>query len=65
MCGRRLGPWKLLVGGVCVASSLVIAFGMRGPDNPNGWPEWLFFPGVALDIVGGVLVYAEWREGRL
>lgn len=62
---RRVWPWKSLIGGVCVASALVIAFGMRGLNNPDGWPEWLFFPGVALDIVGGVLVYAEWREGRL
>lgn len=65
MRGRRVWPWKLLIGGVCVASALVIAFGMRGLDNKDGWPEWLFFPGVALDIVGGVLVYAEWREGSL
>lgn len=65
MRGRRVWPWKALIGGVCVASALVIAFGMRGIDNPEGWPEWLVFPGVALDIVGGVLVYAEWREGSL
>lgn len=65
MHGRRLWPWKSLIGGVCVASALVIAFGMRGLDNPDGWPEWLFFLGVALAIVGGVLVYAEWREGAL
>ena len=58
-------PWKGMIGGVCVLSALVIGFGMRGLDNPDGWPEWLFFPGVALAIVGGVLVYAEWREGRL
>lgn len=62
---RRVWPWKSLVGGVCVASALVIAFGMRGIGNPEGWPEWLVFPGVALDIVGAVLVYAEWREGSL
>ena len=65
MRGYRLRPWKSLIGGVCVASALVIAFGMRGLDNPDGWPEWLFFLGVALAIVGGVLVYAEWREGSL
>lgn len=65
MCGRRLWPWKALLGGVCVVVSLVIAFGMRGLDNPDGWPEWLFFPGVVLAIVGGVLVYADWREGQL
>lgn len=58
-------PWKAMIGGVCVLSALVIGFGMRGLDNPDGWPEWLFFPGVALAIVGGVLVYAEWREGQL
>lgn len=62
---RRLRPWKSLIGGMCVAAALVIAFGMHSPDNQNGWPEWLFFPGVTLDIVGGVLVYAEWREGSL
>lgn len=58
-------PWKGMIGGVCVLSALVIGFGMRGLDNPDGWPEWLFFPGVVLAIVGGVLVYVEWREGRL
>ena len=62
---RRVWPWKSLIGGVCVTAALVIGFGMRGLDNPDGWPEWLFFPGVALAIVGGVLVYAEWREGQL
>ena len=62
---KRVWPWKSLIGGVCIASALVIAFGMRGLDNPDGWPEWLLFPGVALDIVGGVLVYADWREGQL
>lgn len=62
---RRVWPWKSLIGGVCVASALVIAFGMRGLNNPDGWPEWLLVPGVALDIVGAVLVYAEWREGSL
>lgn len=58
-------PWKAMIGGVCLLAALVIGFGMRGLDNPDGWPEWLFFPGVALAIVGGVLVYAEWREWSL
>lgn len=62
---RRLRPWKSLIGGVCVTAALVIAFGMRSPVNPDGWSEWLFFPGIALDIVGGVIVYAEWREVSL
>ena len=65
MRNGRVWPWKAMVGCVCVFAALVIAFGMRSPDNQNGWPEWLFFPGVTLDIVGGVLVYAEWREGSL
>lgn len=61
----RVWPWKAMVGCVCVSAALVIACGMRSPDNQNGWPEWLFFPGVTLSIVGGVLVYAEWWEGSL
>ena len=65
MRGHRLWPWKTIAGGVCVAAALVIAFGMRGLDNPDGWPEWLCLPGVALTIVGGVLLYADWREGSL
>lgn len=58
-CGRRLWPWKPVLGGVCIVAALVIAFGMRGLDNPDGWPEWLFFPAAALAIVGGVLVCLE------
>ena len=65
MFGRRLWPWKALLGGACVAVSLVIALGMRGLDNPDGWPEWLAFPGVVLAVIGGILVYADWREGSL
>nr|DAX80446.1 MAG TPA: hypothetical protein [Caudoviricetes sp.] len=64
-CGQRLWPWKALIGGVCLVGSNVIALGMRDISNPDGWPEWLFFPGVVLAVVGGVLVYAEWREGSL
>ena len=65
MCGPRLWPWKALIGGVCVAGSNVIALGMRDIGNPDGWPEWLFFPGILLAVVGGVLVYMDWREGSL
>lgn len=65
MYGRSLWAWRSIVGGVCIAAALVIAFGMRGPTNPTGWPEWLVFPGVTLDIVGGILVYTEWREVSL
>ena len=65
MCGRRLWPWKAIAGGVCIAVATVVALGLRGLDTPEGWPEWLVFPGVALDVVGGVLVYADWREGSL
>lgn len=56
---RRVWPWKSLIGVGCVLASLVIAFGMRSLDNPDGWPEWLFFPAAALAIVGGVLVCVE------
>lgn len=65
MCGQRLWPWKALIGGVCVAGSNVIALGMRGLGNEDGWPEWLVFPGILLAVVGGVLVYMDWREGSL
>ncbi len=63
--GRSLWPWKALIGGACLAVSAVIAFGLRGLDNPDGWPEWMFFPGVALAIVGGVLIYTHCKEGSL
>lgn len=59
MRGRRLWPWKAMIGGVCILAALVIAFGMRGLDNPDGWPEWLFFPAAWLAVVGGVLVCVE------
>ena len=59
MRGRRLWPWKAMIGGVCILAALVIAFGMRGIDNPDGWPEWLFFPAAGLAVVGGVLVCVE------
>ena len=59
MRGRRLWPWKAMSGGVCILAALVIAFGMRGLDNPDGWPEWLFFPAAGLAVVGGVLVCVE------
>jgi len=29
-------PWKGMIGGVCVLAALVIGFGMRGLDNPDG-----------------------------
>lgn len=64
-CGQRLWPWKTLVGGVCLAVAAVAGLGMRGLDNPDGWPEWLFFPGILLAVGGGVLVYTDWREGSL
>ena len=59
MRGRRLWPWKAMIGGVCILAALVIAFGMRGLDNPDGWPERLFFPAAGLAVVGGVLVCVE------
>lgn len=65
MRGRRLWPWKSLVGGVCVASALVIAFGMRGLGNSEGWPEWLFFPGIGLLALAAALLRAEWKAGQL
>lgn len=57
--GRRLWPWKAISGGVCLAVAAVVGLGLRGLDNPDGWPEWLFFPAAGLAVVGGVLVCVE------
>lgn len=58
---RHSRPWKATAGGMCLAASAVIALGLRGLDNPHGWPEWMFFPGLALAIGGGVLVWVVVR----
>ena len=58
---RRLRTWKPPAGGACIAVSAVIALGLRGLDNMHGWPEWMFFPGLALAIGGGVLVWVAVR----
>jgi len=38
---------------------------MRGIDNPGGWPEWLFFPGIGLLALAAALLRAEWKAGQL
>lgn len=61
----RVWPWKAMVGCVCVSAALVIACGMRGPDNPYGWPQWIGFPALGLDVLAVVLIHADWKAGRL
>lgn len=62
---RRLRPWRSLIAGISLAVSLTIAHGMRGIDNPGGWPEWLFFPGIGLLALAAALLRAEWKAGQL
>lgn len=62
---RRLRPWRSLTAGISLAVSLTIAHAMRGFDNPGGWPEWLFFPGIGLLVLAVALLRAEWEAGQL
>lgn len=65
MFGRRLWPWRSLLGGLALAAGLVMGLGMRGLENPDGWPEWLLVPGLVLAGVAVVLVRSDVRGGRL
>lgn len=62
---RRLWPWRSLIGGVAVAVGLVMGLGMRGLENPEGWPEWLLVPGLVLAVLAVVLVSSDVKGGRL
>lgn len=62
---RRLRPWRSLIAGLSLAVSLTIAHALRGLDNPDGLPEWLFFPGIGFLVLAVALLHAEWRAGQL
>lgn len=62
---RRLCSWRSLIAGLSLAVSLTIAHAMRGIDNPSGWPEWMFFPGIGFLVLAVALLRAEWKAGRL
>ena len=56
---RHLRPWRPLI------AALTLAFAMRGVDNPDGLPEWTFFPALGLAALAVVLIRADWKAGRL
>ena len=62
---RRLCPCRSLIAGLSLAVRLTIAHAMRGIDNPSGWPEWMFFPGIGFLVLAVALLRAEWKAGRL
>lgn len=62
---RHLRPWRTLIGGASLAATLTLGFAMRGLDNPNGLPEWTFFPALGLLALAVCLIRADWKAGRL
>lgn len=62
---RHLRPWRTLIAGTSLAAALTIAFAMRGLDNPDGLPEWTFFPALGLLALAVCLIRADWKAGRL
>lgn len=62
---RHLRPWRTLVGGAALAVALTLGFAMRGLDNPDGLPEWTFFPALGLLALAVCLIRADWKAGRL
>lgn len=62
---RHLRPWRPLIAGASLAAALTLAFAMRGLDNPDGLPEWTFWPALGLLALAVVLIRADWKAGRL
>ena len=62
---RHLRPWRTLTGGAALSVALTLGFAMRGLDNPDGLPEWTFWPALGLLALAVVLIRADWKEGRL
>lgn len=62
---RHLRPWRTLTGGAALSVALTLGFAMRGLDNPDGLPEWTFFPALALAALAVCLIRADWKAGRL
>ena len=62
---RHLRTWRTLIAGASLAAALTLAFAMRGLDNPDGLPEWTFFPALGLAALAVVLIRADWKAGRL
>lgn len=62
---RHLRPLRTLTGGAALSVALTLGFAMRGLDNPDGLPEWTFWPALGLLALAVVLIRADWKEGRL
>lgn len=62
---RHLRPWRTLIAGASLAAALTLAFAMRGLDNPDGLPEWTFWPALGLLALAVCLIRADWKAGRL
>lgn len=62
---RQLRPWRALIGGASLAAALTLGVAMRGLDNPDGLPEWTFFPALGLLALAVCLIRADWKAGRL
>jgi len=62
---KQLCLWEMIIGGICATVALVIGLGMRGLDNPNGWPEWLALPAFAILALAVGLICAAWEEDQL
>lgn len=62
---HHLRPWRTLIGGAALSVALTLGFAMRGLDNPDGLPEWTFWPALGLLALAVGLIRADWKEGRL
>lgn len=64
-CRRHLRHWRTFTGGAALAAALTLGFAMRGLDNPDGLPEWTFWPALGLLALAVVLISADWKACRL
>lgn len=62
---RHLRTWRTLIGGASLAAALTLGFAMRGIENPDGLPEWTFWPALGLLALAVCLIRADWKAGRL
>lgn len=53
---------RLIVATVFVAAAEFLAFSMRAPDNPHGWPVWVLVIALALATQGVRMVWVELRD---
>lgn len=51
-----------MVAVVFIAVAEFLAFAMRGPDNPDGWPVWVIALALVLAAQGVRMVWVELRD---